>query len=90
MMANWDLEDLKRRLPHVTNPVLLLHSDGDRAIPRSSVEQAARLIPSAELAMISGAGHLAHEEMPEACADKILKFAQKCRILARDKVPQAS
>lgn len=84
MMANWDLEDLKRRLPQVRNPVLLVHSSGDRAIPHSSVAAAADLLSAADLETLGSAGHLAHEEEPSAIARLIAGFADKHGLVRRD------
>ncbi|WP_394730665.1 alpha/beta fold hydrolase BchO [Altererythrobacter sp. GH1-8] len=81
MMANWDLEDLKRKLPEVASPVLLVHSRQDKAIPLSSVEQAVTLLPRAELELLGGLGHLAHEEDPTRVAQSILGFAQRQGVL---------
>ncbi|MBF9152878.1 alpha/beta fold hydrolase BchO [Novosphingobium jiangmenense] len=75
MMASWDLEALSRRLPELGSPMLLVHSDSDAAIPLSSVEQAARLIPDCHVDVLRGLGHLAHEERPETAADLIRTFA---------------
>lgn len=81
MMANWDLEALKRKLPEVRNPVLLVHSASDRAIPLSSVEEAAKLLPDARLDLLTGAGHLAHEERPQEVAGLIEGFAREHALL---------
>lgn len=74
MMANWNLEHLERSFPDFTNPVMLVHSDGDVAIPLSSVRKAAARLPNAELEVLHGLGHLAHEEQPEKSADMIRRF----------------
>ena len=41
MMADWDLETLKRDLPRLDVPLLLIHGDRDGAIPLSSAREAA-------------------------------------------------
>ncbi|MBB3033805.1 alpha/beta fold hydrolase BchO [Alteriqipengyuania lutimaris] len=74
MMANWDLEPLARALPEIANPVLLIHSDRDEAIPLDSVEKAARQLPDARLEVLPGLGHLAHEERPDLVAELIATF----------------
>lgn len=74
MMANWDLEPLARELPDIANPVLLIHADGDEAIPLDSVEKAARRLPDATLEVLPGLGHLAHEERPDLVAGLIADF----------------
>lgn len=74
MMANWRLEDLQARLPSLASPVLLLHAEGDTAIPGSAVREAADAIPGAQLVTTAGAGHLAHEERPQEVAAMISAF----------------
>jgi magnesium chelatase accessory protein len=71
MMANWDLEPLKRDLSHLAVPVRVLHGDCDAAIPLAKAREAAALIPDAQLHVLEGLGHLAHEEAPEQVADLI-------------------
>ncbi len=68
MMAGWDLAALQRELPHVDVPVRLIHGAKDAAVPTSAAEQAARLLPHAELAVLAGLGHLAHEERADLVA----------------------
>ncbi len=75
MMANWDLESLDRQLPQVDSPVLLVHSEGDVAIPLASVRKAADRLPGARLEVLPHLGHLAHEEQPEQAAALIGEFA---------------
>ncbi|WP_435418749.1 alpha/beta fold hydrolase BchO [Parerythrobacter aurantius] len=74
MMANWRLEDLQGSLPLLDAPVLLVHAEGDTAIPGSAVEGSARLIPGARLVTLQGLGHLAHEERPQEIAQLIAGF----------------
>lgn len=75
MMANWDLEALSAMLPKVSNRVLLVHSNKDSAVPLASVEKAARALPHCTLEVLSGPGHLAHEEHPATAAALIRDFA---------------
>lgn len=74
MMANWDLPGLRTRMGEVTNPVLLVHSDKDPAIPLSWTQEARGWLPQARLEVQSGLGHLAHEEAPEKAATLIAAF----------------
>jgi len=75
MMADWDLPALKRDLPRLGIPLLLVHGAGDSAIPLSNARQAAAIIPSARLVSLPGLGHLAHEEKPGDVALLITEFA---------------
>jgi magnesium chelatase accessory protein len=74
MMASWRLEELEKRLSEVAAPVMLLHATKDTAIPRHTVEGAAKLIPGCTFEELSGLGHLAHEEQPEQIAGLISGF----------------
>ena len=76
MMASWDLEPLKRDLPGLKVPLLLIHGDGDTAIPLAKAREAAMLVPGARLEVLSGLGHLAHEEAPERVAEMITVFVK--------------
>ncbi len=71
MMAGWDLASLQRELPKVAAQVRLIHGAKDAAVPTNSVEQAARLMPQAELSVLADLGHLAHEERADLVAETI-------------------
>ncbi|QXQ06348.1 alpha/beta fold hydrolase [Sphingosinicellaceae bacterium] len=73
MMANWDLAGLKRDLPRLASPLHLLAGERDMTIPASVSRQVAPLVPGARLEIISGLGHLMHEEQPERFAALIAK-----------------
>lgn len=72
MMAQWDLAALKRDLPRLRTPLLLIHGEADAAIPISSAREAAAMIDGATVIGIPGLGHLAHEERPDDVAAIIL------------------
>ncbi len=74
MMANWDLPGLRTRMGEVANPVLLVHGANDPAIPPDWARDAAGWLPDARLELLSGLGHLAHEEAPEKVAARIAAF----------------
>lgn len=76
MMAQWSLSDLTRALPDIKTPTLFIHGAKDSAVDVSVSERAAAAMPNAELVIIEGAGHLAHEEAPKAVATHIKAFAQ--------------
>jgi len=71
MMAGWDLAGLQRDLPRIDSPVRLIHGAKDAAVPTRSVEQAAKLMPRAQLSVLAGLGHLAHEERADLVAEAI-------------------
>ncbi|MDZ4272895.1 MAG: alpha/beta fold hydrolase BchO, partial [Erythrobacter sp.] len=74
MMANWDLPGLRDRIGSVTNPVLMVHGESDPAIPPSWAREAHGWLPDARLELLSGLGHLAHEEAPDKVAALIAAF----------------
>ena len=74
MMANWDLPGLRDRMGKVANPVLMVHGESDPAIPLSWAREAQGWMPTAQLEVLSGLGHLAHEEAPEKVAALISAF----------------
>lgn len=73
MMARWELEPLRRRLPEVAAPVLLIVGEDDRAVPPSVSETSAGHLPDARLVRLPG-GHLVHEERPVETARAIEAF----------------
>lgn len=74
MMADWDLESLKRDLPRLKPPLLLIHGDADAAIPPANAREAAAMVGGATVSMLKGLGHLAHEEQPGEVAALIRGF----------------
>lgn len=74
MMANWDLPGLRDRMGGVGNRVLMIHGESDPAIPLGWAREAQGWIPNAKLEVLSGLGHLAHEEAPGTVAALISAF----------------
>ncbi|MGY6551489.1 MAG: alpha/beta fold hydrolase BchO [Erythrobacter sp.] len=74
MMANWDLPALKRRIGQIANPVLLVHSDKDVAVPLAWAREASGWLANARLEILPGLGHLAHEEAPDQAAALVREF----------------
>ncbi len=74
MMANWDLPTLQTRMKEVGNPVLLIHSDRDAAIPLDWAREAQSWLDDARLEVLEGLGHLAHEEAPQRTLAHICAF----------------
>jgi magnesium chelatase accessory protein len=65
MMASWDLESLKRDLPKLTTPLLLVVAENDKTILPSVANRVKLLLPHAQILKMKNLGHLAHEEDPE-------------------------
>ncbi|MDH7976108.1 alpha/beta fold hydrolase [Sphingomonas sp. AR_OL41] len=84
MMADWDLEGLRRDLPRIRVPMLLVHGAGDTAVAASNAHEAARMIDGARVVELPGLGHLAHEEQPHDVAAIIADFARDREIIGKD------
>jgi pimeloyl-ACP methyl ester carboxylesterase len=67
-MADMDISD---RLPRIAAQTLILTGDRDPYIPFAQPQLLAQQIPHAELAVISGAGHLLFAERPEEYRQKL-------------------
>jgi len=63
--------DSRPRLNRIEVPTLVLYGEDERVCPPDVQEEMARLIPRARLARVSGAGHFALLEQPEAVARHI-------------------
>jgi magnesium chelatase accessory protein len=66
MMSQWTLDGLLKRLPDIRVPVLMILGTGDKAVPNAQSERQAARMAEARVAHVAGAGHLVHEEAPEA------------------------
>ena len=76
MMANWDLDRLRRDLPALRTPLCLLTGMKDGTVDPERAHDVRKLLPAATVAPFPGLGHLAHEEQPAL-------FAQRIRDIAR-------
>jgi magnesium chelatase accessory protein len=81
MMANWDLDSLKRDLPRLKTRLVLCAAGRDRMIPSSSALQVRRLAPDAAVVPLPELGHLAHEERPDEIAALVIGLAREAGIL---------
>ena len=72
----WPIADrgLRRRLHRIAAPTLIVWGDADRIVAPVYADDFARGVPSAELALIAGAGHLPHLERQEDVVATIAKF----------------
>jgi magnesium chelatase accessory protein len=77
MMANWDLVALKRDLPGLATPLILVAAERDGTIRPSEAIGVSALVPGSEVVTLSGVGHLAHEETPDRVADLIGTIADR-------------
>jgi pimeloyl-ACP methyl ester carboxylesterase len=72
----WPIADrgLRRRLPYISAPTLVVNGASDRLVPVSYAEEAVRLIPSAQLAVIDGAAHYPMFEQEDAFVAAVQNF----------------
>ncbi len=73
MMAQWRLDGLLRRLPENPARAVLIAGERDRAVPPETSRTAAEVMRAADVVMMPGLGHLAHEESPAEVAAMIAK-----------------
>jgi len=73
MMAQWSLSPLLSELHRLPNPVLLIGSRGDRAVPCSLSRDWAARMPNARYLEVPG-GHLVHEEHADGLAPPMLEW----------------
>lgn len=84
MMANWDLETLRRDFERVRTPLTLIVGAADAAVPPTVAAQVRASIPRAEIVTLETVGHLAHEERPDRVAEIILRVARDTGVLERE------
>jgi len=82
MMSQWDLFTFEKRLGALNTPLVLVAGSRDRAISPEDVFRVRERRRKAEIVMLRGLGHLAHEERPEEIAEIIVKVAHRSRVPA--------
>ncbi|WP_295389044.1 alpha/beta fold hydrolase BchO [uncultured Thiodictyon sp.] len=81
MMANWDLGPLGQDLPQLTTPLFLMVAENDGTVRPAEARRVRKMVPSAEIDIIPGLGHLAHEEAPGIVAGLIRGIAERIGLL---------
>ena len=74
MMAGWDLGALRRDLPRLVVPMLLLVGANDGTVAPAEADRVKRIVAAARIERLPGLGHLAHEERPAIVASAIEAF----------------
>jgi pimeloyl-ACP methyl ester carboxylesterase len=74
-------KELPKRLSRLDLPTLILWGADDRVLSPPSGQAAAAAQPSARLVILPGAGHLPHQEQPQAVLQAILEDERLRRIL---------
>lgn len=72
MLSSWNVAPLTARLPDIGTRVLLIAGQDDHAVPLAEQVRLLRALPDACLEVVPNAGHLLHEQRPEAIGDLIL------------------
>jgi magnesium chelatase accessory protein len=75
MMASWDIDALYAELPRLEVPTTLVAGALDRAVPLRQLRAVRDRLPRSQLRVVEAAGHLVHEEAPEAVARIVLDVA---------------
>jgi magnesium chelatase accessory protein len=81
MMANWDLEAFERDLPRLKTPTLLVVGGSDQAILPDVSFQVRDRLADADVVVLRGLGHLAHEEDPNRVAELVRDRARALGII---------
>ena len=72
-----DIESLRKIIPLVKIPTLLVWGTNDKAVDPRSADALRRHLPQSELKLIPGAGHLPFEEAPQQFTDAVLEFLSR-------------
>lgn len=81
MMAAWNIDAVRAKLPQLQTPCLLLAGEMDRTVLPKISEQAATRLPNAKAEILENLGHLMHEEAPDLICARIFEFAKKIGVL---------
>jgi len=73
MLSSWNVAPLTARLPDIGTRVLLIAGQHDHAVPFVEQVRLLRALPNACLEVVPNAGHLLHEQRPEAIRELILR-----------------
>ena len=68
--------DVSSELKQITQPVLVIHGDMDKIVPLESGRALAAALPSAEILVLEGCGHVPTLTQPKKVADAIRGFLQ--------------
>ena len=66
--------DLRASLPHIVQPVLILHGARDDVVPIEAGEYLQRTLPCARLEVFAGTAHALPVAQPRRTARRIMEF----------------
>jgi pimeloyl-ACP methyl ester carboxylesterase len=84
MLDSWrdDMITLRQAIHSLrTKSMLLIWGDHDRSVELRSAEALKQHLPNAELVVLAGAGHIAHEEMPDEFNDAARNWLEHGAVL---------
>lgn len=70
-------EDMRKSLPEIRVPVLLIHGDRDQITPPASSNYLKDNLPNSEIHILEGVGHAPMVEAPELFNSLVQKFIEK-------------
>jgi magnesium chelatase accessory protein len=82
MMGNWDLYGFERDLSRLRTRLALIVASNDRTVPPRQAEWVRQRVSTAEIHLLPGLGHLAHEEDPDRVTREILDICRVYRVNA--------
>jgi pimeloyl-ACP methyl ester carboxylesterase len=65
---------VSERIGELRRPTLVITGEDDRVVPPADSARLAEEIAGAELVTVSGAGHIPHEEAPDAFVNAVYRF----------------
>lgn len=78
-------DHIEAKLPLVVAPTLVVRGGCDPIVPQRWAEEAARLLPAGQLAVIPGATHTAQFSAPQECARVLRRFLGQDAHLRRER-----
>jgi putative magnesium chelatase accessory protein len=81
MMAAWDLDRTYEEMPRMRPAPLLIVGDRDRTVAPQQARRVAAHVPGAQIVVLPGLGHLAHEERPDEIVELIVAHAVERGVL---------
>lgn len=77
--ASMAAQDFRPALARITQPMLVIHGADSQIYPHEAPEFIARTASNAKRVTIAGAGHVPHQEAPDAFFENVEAFVRKTR-----------
>ena len=82
MMARWDVRRLAAAIPRLGSPLTLIVGSTDRYVPPAQADRVRALLPAAQVEVLPGLGHLAHEQDPQRVSALVERAAMNAGVLS--------